>query len=131
MKISMRHIVIALVAMLPLIGAEYHGTVKFNNLPMPGTIVTATQGDKKLSAVTAENGAFSFSDLSDGTWILEVEAAVFQPIKQDVVSGGGLPSPAFDMKMLPPSIRSSTSLAKSKTTWAPRWRTSGTIGSSS
>ena len=36
LKKYIRYTVIALVAMLPLIGAEYHGTVKFNNLPMPG-----------------------------------------------------------------------------------------------
>ena len=105
LKKYIRYTAIALVAMLPLavamLGAEYHGTVKFNNLPMPGATVTATQGDKKLSAVSDENGVFSFPDLPDGTWSLQVDALGFTTIKQDVAPGGGLPGPAFEMKMLP------------------------------
>ena len=96
LKKYIRYTVIALVAMLPLaitmLAAEYHGTVKFNNLPMPGATVTANaQGDKKLSAVSDENGIFSFPDLPDGTCNFQRGASGFTPIKQDVAPGGGLP----------------------------------------
>jgi hypothetical protein len=48
--------VIAAVALglplLPLLGSEHHGTVKFGGLPLPGAAVTAKQGDKSFSAIT-------------------------------------------------------------------------------
>ena len=48
--------------------AEHHGQVTFGGVPVPGVIVTATQGDKKFVAVTNEMGAYAFPDLPEGTW---------------------------------------------------------------
>jgi len=87
--------------MLPLIAAEYHGQVKFNSLPLPGATITATQGDKKLTAVSNDQGAYSFPDLPNGTWQLEVDMVGFTPIKQEATPGSGLPGPDFELKMLP------------------------------
>src|SRR6266851_3178020 len=55
--------------------SEYHGQVTFGGLPVPGATVTATatQGDKKSVSITDQQGLFSFSDLTDGTWTIEVE----------------------------------------------------------
>ena len=85
----------------PVWGAEYHGQVRFGGLPLPGATVTATQGDKKASAVSDPQGAFSFADLPDGAWQLQVEMLGFTPEKMDVATGNGLPGPNFDLKMLP------------------------------
>ncbi len=94
-----RHAAIAFVAMLPLIAGEYHGIVKFGSLPLPGATLTATQSDKKVTAVSDQQGAFSFADLPDGNWQIEVEKPGFSAAKQDVSAGSGLPGPIFDLKM--------------------------------
>jgi outer membrane receptor protein involved in Fe transport len=90
-----------LVATLSLIAAEYRGQVKFSGLPLPGAQVTAAQGDKKLTAVSDEQGNFAFPDLPDGTWQLQVDMLGFTPAKQEVTQGSGLPGPSFELKMLP------------------------------
>jgi trimeric autotransporter adhesin len=84
-----------------LSAAERHGQVKFGGLPVPGATITATQGDKKLSAVTDADGNYSFADLPDGMWTLEIQMQGFEPLKQDVNVSGDAPLPDTELKMLP------------------------------
>ncbi|HEY4362141.1 MAG TPA: carboxypeptidase regulatory-like domain-containing protein [Bryobacteraceae bacterium] len=77
--------------------AEHHGQVTFAGVAVPGAKVTATQGDKKLTAVTDMDGVYSFPDLADGTWSIQVEMSGFTPEKQDVTASA---MPVFEMKML-------------------------------
>src|SRR6516225_6932477 len=60
-----------MVSLLP--AAERHGQVKFGGLPLPGATVTAQQGDKKITAITDPGGHYSFPDLPDGAWTIQVE----------------------------------------------------------
>ena len=46
------YLMIAVMANTVLPAAEHHGIVKFAGLGVPGATVTATQGDKKLVAIT-------------------------------------------------------------------------------
>src|SRR5580692_4359173 len=82
--------------------SEYHGVVTFGGLPLPGTTVTvtATQGDKKVVAVSDEVGAFSFADLADGTWAIDIEMTGFAPLKQDVTVAPSATQGTFEMKLL-------------------------------
>ena len=66
--------------------SEYRGQVTFGGLPVPGTTVTvtATQGGKKVVAITDDQGRYYFPDLADGTWTIEIAMTGFAPIKQDV-----------------------------------------------
>jgi hypothetical protein len=80
---------------------EYHGIVKFGGLPVPGATITAVQGDKKVIAVTDQLGAYSFSDLADGTWNIDIEMLCFEPIKQDVTIAAGVAAGDFELKLLP------------------------------
>jgi len=84
-----------------VIGAEYKGLVSFNSLPLPGATLTAKQGDKSVTAVSDAQGAYSFPDLAQGVWTLEVEKPGFAAVKKDVAVGMGLPGAAFDLTMLP------------------------------
>ncbi|HVV47216.1 MAG TPA: carboxypeptidase-like regulatory domain-containing protein, partial [Bryobacteraceae bacterium] len=77
LKRYIRYAGLACVALLPLIGAEYRGQVKFGDLPLPGVTIVATQGEKKLSAVTDSNGVYDFPDLPDGTYQFDVEKLGF------------------------------------------------------
>src|SRR3974377_1154233 len=76
-----------------LSASEHHGLVRFGGLPVPGATVTATQGDKTQVAITDPEGAYSFSDLADGTWTIQIEMPGFTPIKQDVGILPEAPSP--------------------------------------
>ncbi|HEY4085747.1 MAG TPA: carboxypeptidase-like regulatory domain-containing protein, partial [Bryobacteraceae bacterium] len=100
LKRFIRYAGLACVALLPLIGAEYRGQVKFGDLPLPGVTIVATQGEKKVSAVSDANGVYDFPDLPDGTYQFDVEKLGFTGVKKDVTVGSGLPGPVFALDML-------------------------------
>src|SRR5260370_13306613 len=91
----------AWLAVSTLAASEHHGIVKFGALPVPGATITATQGDKKFVAVTDQQGAYSFADLADGVWNLQVEMQCFSVLKQEVAVAPTSPSPEWELKMLP------------------------------
>jgi hypothetical protein len=84
-----------------LAAAEHHGQVNFNGLPVPGATVTATGSDKKFVAVTDQQGAYSFPDLADGVWTIQVEMLCFATIQQEVAVAPDAPSPVWELKVLP------------------------------
>jgi len=86
-----------------LMAAEHHGTVKFGGLPVPGATITATKGDKKLATTTDENGRYSFADLSDGAWTIEVEMLGFAKLTNEVGIAFDAPAPEWNLKFLPMS----------------------------
>jgi trimeric autotransporter adhesin len=95
------YLIALLVAVGPLTASEYHGVVQFGGLPVPGATVTATQGDQKSAAVTDRQGAFSFPDLRDGAWTIDIGMPGFAPIHQDVnVIPAGQAS-EWELKILP------------------------------
>ena len=81
--------------------AQHQGQVKFGGLPVPGASVTAVQGDKKLAAITDPQGVYSFPDLAEGTWTMQVEMPGFAGIKQEVNIAADAPIPDWELKMLP------------------------------
>ncbi|MEI9812376.1 MAG: carboxypeptidase-like regulatory domain-containing protein [Acidobacteriota bacterium] len=56
----------------------------FGTLPVPGATVTATQGDKKVVAVTDATGTFVLKDLGEGKAALKVEMRGFAPTEKEV-----------------------------------------------
>src|ERR1035437_6083621 len=91
----------ACVACTLLPASEHHGIVKFGGLGVPGATVTATQSDKKLVAVTDPQGIYTFADLADGVWNLQVEMLCFTTLKKEVASAPNSPSPEWELKLLP------------------------------
>jgi hypothetical protein len=83
------------------VAAEHHGQVNFNGLPVPGATVTATGGDKEFVAVTDQQGAYSFPDLADGVWTIQVEMLCFATIKREVAVAPDAASPVWELKVLP------------------------------
>ncbi|MGB6694707.1 MAG: carboxypeptidase-like regulatory domain-containing protein [Terracidiphilus sp.] len=81
--------------------SPYRGVVTFGGLPLPGATVTATQNGKTLTAVTDENGAYSFDDLADGAWTIDIEMQCFEKIHADVTVAASMAAGAFEMKLLP------------------------------
>ena len=97
----LRYAILAGLAVFGLAAAEHHGQVKFGGLPVPGATVTATQGDKKLVAVTDQQGSYSFPDLAEGIWTMQVEMLCFAPDKQEVGVTPNAPAGMWELKLLP------------------------------
>jgi trimeric autotransporter adhesin len=84
------------------VAAEHHGQVTFNGLPVPGATVTVTQGDQKFVTITDDQGQYSFPNLPNGSWDIEITMSGFAPIKGQIGVGPNLPpAPPWELKMLP------------------------------
>ena len=81
--------------------SEYRGQVTFGGLPVPGATVRATQGGKQSATTTDQQGLYSFPDLTDGKWTIEVEMTGFSIIKQEAVIGPNTPAGKWELKLLP------------------------------
>ena len=81
----------------------YSGQVTFNALPVPGAIVTAMQGERRVVAVTDQQGAYTFSDLADGVWAIQVQMTGFATQTQEVtIDPKSAPqNTVLELKLLP------------------------------
>jgi hypothetical protein len=79
---------------------EYHGQVFFGGVPVPGAIVTASQGDKTITAITDQQGLYEFADLADGQWKIEIAMSGFAPLNETVTVGPDVPQRRWDMNLL-------------------------------
>ena len=91
---------VAWIAVTGLLASEHHGIVKSGGLPIPGATVTATQGDKKHVTTTDEQGAYSFPDLPDGVWTIQIDMLGFATFTHDVGVAPQAPSPEWDLTLL-------------------------------
>ena len=103
------------VALSPLaIASAYKGQVTYNGVPVPGAIVTVTQGKTGFAAITDAQGNYSFPDLADGAWTLHIEMTGFAEVQQPITVAPNAAAAQIDLKMLPPGqlqadVASSTS----------------------
>ena len=83
-----------------LLASQHQGVVKSGPLPVPGATVTASQGDKKVVTTTDDNGAYSFPDLADGVWTIQVEMLGFEGGKREITVAPGAPNEQWDLRFL-------------------------------
>jgi len=95
--------------------SEYHGQITFGGFPVPGATVTATQGSKKVSVVSDAGGVYSFDDLADGPWKIEIEMQCFAKIEADVTVAANMAAGKWELTLLPMDQL----MARSKLTQAP------------
>src|SRR4051812_11915168 len=104
-------------------GSQHRGQVTFNESPVPGATVTATQGATKVVAVTDAQGAYSFPDLTDGKWMVKVEMLGFNVLTQEVDVAPNVTETKWLMKLLSleqiraeirPEVRTAAAAAKSE-----------------
>jgi hypothetical protein len=81
--------------------SEHHGQVIFNNLPVPGAIITFTRGSQRLFTLSNTDGSYAFPDLADGAWKIDIEKSLFEPIQQSLTITPNMPGIRWDLKMLP------------------------------
>ncbi len=61
--------------------------VKAENQAIPGATVKATQGDKALSTLTDDSGAYQIDGMTPGAWIMTVEMFGFTTARKEVTIG--------------------------------------------
>ena len=81
--------------------SEYRGQITFGGLPLPGATVTITQGTKKLTAVSDQGGLFSFPDLTDGSWKIEIAMQCFSTVQADITASPATPAAKWELTLLP------------------------------
>ena len=85
-----------------LVAAPPHqGRVLIGEVPVPGVIVTATQGGKKFTAATSADGSYSLPELTEGTWTIQIEMTGFASLRQEITAGTDAPPSIWTLKMLP------------------------------
>src|SRR6516165_2136317 len=99
-RVGRRCLVTLLLLAPALFAAEHPRAVKFTGLPVPGVTITATQGDKTLTAVTDPQGVYRIPELADGTWKFHVAMLCFTPIDSEVVVSASAPPAVWDLKLL-------------------------------
>ena len=94
-----------------LIAAEQHGQVTYQGLPVPGATVTLSQGSTVNTAVTDERGLYSFAQLAEGAWEMDIAMAGFESVKEGVTVGATAVPLKSELKMLPLERISATASA--------------------
>ncbi len=82
-----------------LFASEHHGVVRSGGIPIPGATVTATQGSRKFVTTTDERGAYSFPNLDDGVWNIQVEMLGFDKASKEIGVAYNAPAPEWDLKL--------------------------------
>ena len=95
-----------LIAAGAALASEYHGAVMARGLPFPGVTVAASQGAKRAVTTTDANGRFSFADLADGVWTIEIQMLGFEKLVKEVAVAPDAPSPQFEMRYLTEAVLS-------------------------
>jgi trimeric autotransporter adhesin len=88
--------------------SEHKGQVRAGEVPIPGVVVLAKQGDKVFRAVTDSSGSYAFPDLADGSWTVRVEMAGFETEQLDVAASRDAEIVQWNLKMLPMSEMTET-----------------------
>ena len=64
--------------------SEISGRVVFNGLAVPGATITATGPGKPVATLSDEDGAFHFTALDEGKWMILVDMRGFAAISRDI-----------------------------------------------
>src|SRR5580658_5616599 len=97
----LRPLVVLVAATAFCAAAAQKGNVQFAGQAVPGATVTATRDGTTQTTVTDQQGDYSFPDLSEGDWSIQVTMRGFQPIERTVKVAPGAPPEVWTLSMLP------------------------------
>ena len=95
-------LILFLFAVSMLTAADFAGRVTSKNLPIPGATVTLTQGDRKYTAYTNEDGGFLIRSLPDGDWKIEISAFGFVKAARNITTSTAIVPAAFALEVARP-----------------------------
>jgi len=75
--------------------------VTFGGFPVPGATITATEETKTFSVVSDPGGLYSFADLSDGSWKIEIEMQCFAKLEAEVTVASNMAPGKWELTLLP------------------------------
>src|SRR5579884_756955 len=101
MSARLRLCVITCAAAAIAAASEHRGQVLFNGLPVPGAVITANRDDSRFVTTTDQQGTYSFVDLPDGTWRIQVAMTGFEAAARDIVVAPKAAVAQWDLKLLP------------------------------
>ncbi|MFB3826618.1 MAG: carboxypeptidase regulatory-like domain-containing protein [Bryobacteraceae bacterium] len=70
-------------------------------MPVPGVTVTAARDGRTLGAITDQRGFYSFPDLADGNWTIQLDMSGFATVRQEVAVAPHAPAAKWELKLLP------------------------------
>jgi trimeric autotransporter adhesin len=82
--------------------SEYQGTVSAGGLPIPGAMITAVQGERRVVTTSDDRGRFAFTELADGRWTIEVEMVGFAKVAREVVVTPDTEAGRWELRFLMP-----------------------------
>src|SRR5437763_15730980 len=97
---AIRSLLLIMMTGATAVAAEYHGSVTARGLPFVGATVSASRDGHTQVALTDAHGVFSFANLADGVWTIEVAMLGFEKLKREVAVAAGAPAPTFDLHFL-------------------------------
>jgi hypothetical protein len=106
-------------AVTALVASDHNGFVTYHGLPVPGAVVTAIQGDRRLATSTDDDGTYAFRDLRDGNWTIAVEMSGFVRLSREIAIAPGAPPPTWDLKLAPPPVAPVATVNATRGTGAP------------
>ena len=112
---SMRSPSVLLLLLIPILccpparGAQFRGSVRAADQPVPGATVTATKGDAKVTAFTDESGRYAM-ELAPGEWSVRVEMFEFTPAAAKVTVGDAASARDWVLNMPKLATRNGTAL---------------------
>jgi len=79
---------ILLMLAISAFAADTHtGQIRFGQVPLPGAVVRATQGEHSVQTVSDLEGRYAFQDLGTGTWTVQVEMPGFEVARREWIGG--------------------------------------------
>jgi hypothetical protein len=84
-----------------LAASEHYGQVTFGGLPVPGAVITASQGEQRLVTTTDSQGVFRLAEPHDGVWTIKVEMLGFSTVSRDVSISANAPPSTWELNLLP------------------------------
>jgi hypothetical protein len=81
--------------------SQYHGQVISGGWPVPGAMVTVTQGTKNFRTITDQGGLFTFTDLLDGPSKIEIQMQCFSTIDEQITITPNMTAAKWELTLLP------------------------------
>jgi trimeric autotransporter adhesin len=81
--------------------SPYRGQVTFGGLPVPGATLSLSAGSKTFSTITDDQGRYTFPDVPEGTWALQIQMQGFITIHETIVISANTPPATWQLQMLP------------------------------